>query len=168
MTQRLSPMVAVDSSTHHYNSMHLYVFMYEYVCWSSDELGAAAGTGKIQTLDDFDATFFNAHPKLADAMDPMMRIFVERSVEAIIDAGLNPTDLHGTNTAVFSGTSISDTDMFTYDMNKSGFTMLGRSKTMQANRVSYILHLTGEGFSQCEKSTCWLTCYCKCIWFVCV
>lgn len=96
-------------------------------------------------MDDFDATFFNAHPKLADVMDPMMRLFVERSVEAVVDAGLSPIDLHGTNTAVFSGASISETDIFTYDMTKSGFTMLGRSKTMQANRVSYILHLTGEG-----------------------
>jgi len=77
-------------------------------------------------------------------MDAMTRIFLERSIEAIIDAGLSPADLHGTNTAVFSGSTISETEMFTLDSSKTAaFSMLGRSRTMQPNRVSYILNLTG-------------------------
>lgn len=112
-------------------------------------------------MDDFDAIFFNAHPKLANVMDPMLRLFMERSIEAIVDAGLSPIDLHGTNTAVFAGTAISETDLLMYNMTNTGFTMLGRSKTMQANRVSYILHLTGEGGSQCKKLRWSFTCYCN-------
>lgn len=109
-----------------------------------DELGAIAGTGKLKNVDKFDATFFSAHPKLAEAMDAMTRIFIERSIEAIFDAGLSPADLRGTNTAVFSGSAISETEMFTLDSSKTAaFSMLGRSRTMQANRVSYILNLTG-------------------------
>jgi len=78
-------------------------------------------------------------------MDPLTRICLERSIEAIIDAGLSPSDLYGTNTAVFTGSAISVTEMYTMDCSEnSAFSMLGRSRTMQANRVSYILNLTGE------------------------
>lgn len=77
-------------------------------------------------------------------MDTLTRLCLERSVEAVIDAGLSPVDLHGSNTAVFMGSAISETEMLAMDSSKSaGFTMLGQSRTMQANRVSYILNLTG-------------------------
>lgn len=33
-------------------------------------------------------------------MDPLTRICLERSIEAVIDACLSPSDLYGTNTAV--------------------------------------------------------------------
>lgn len=96
-------------------------------------------------LNQFDHTFFKAHPKLAEVMDILTRQSLERSVEAIIDAGLSPVDLHGTNTAVFMGSAISETEMLIMDCSKSaGFSMLGRSRTMQANRVSYVLNLNGK------------------------
>lgn len=80
-------------------------------------------------------------------MDVLTRISLERSVEAIIDAGLSPTDLYGTNTAVFMGSAINETEMLIMDAStNSAFSMLGRSRTMQANRVSYILNLTGITF----------------------
>lgn len=110
----------------------------------TDELSGIAGTGKLKNVDKFDAMFFSAHPKLAEVMDPMTRMCLERSIEAIIDAGLSPADLSGTNTAVFTGSAISETEMFTLDCSKyAAFSMLGRSRTMQANRVSYILNLSG-------------------------
>ncbi|XP_026822789.1 fatty acid synthase-like, partial [Rhopalosiphum maidis] len=116
--------------------------------WRPNELGAIAGTGKMKNVDKFDATFFSAHPKLAESMDAMTRIYIERSIEAIFDAGLSPADLRGTNTAVFSGSAISETEMFSLDSSKfAAFSMLGRSRTMQANRVSYILNLTGPSFT---------------------
>lgn len=109
-----------------------------------DELGVSAGTGKIKVIDRFDNTFFSVHQKLAEVMDVITRLSLERSVEAIIDAGLSPIDLCGTNTAVFMGSTISETEMLIMDASKNTtFSMLGRSKTMQANRVSYILNLTG-------------------------
>lgn len=118
--------------------------MYSSLFFFSDELGVTAGTGKIQNVDKFDSMFFNAHPKLAEVMDVLTKLSLERSVEAIIDAGLSPADLYGTNTAVFMGSAISETEMMVMDCSKLvGFSMLGRSRTMQANRVSYILNLTG-------------------------
>lgn len=107
-------------------------------------MNVTPGTGKIKSLDKFDAMFFNAHPKLAQVMDVLTKLSLERSIEAVIDAGLSPADLYGTNTAVFMGSAISETEMLIMDCSKSaGFSMLGRSRTMQANRVSYILNLNG-------------------------
>lgn len=77
-------------------------------------------------------------------MDVMTRIVLEKSIEAIIDAGLSPADLYGSNTGVFMGSSISETEMHGWNISKTtSFSMLGQSKTMQANRLSYILNLTG-------------------------
>lgn len=77
-------------------------------------------------------------------MDPMTRLFLERSIEAIIDAGLSPSDLSGTNTAVFASSAVSETEMYGWDTSRNAsFSMLGRSRTMQANRISYILNLSG-------------------------
>lgn len=77
-------------------------------------------------------------------MEDLTKIFLEKSVEAIIDAGLSPTDLSGTNTSVFAGSAISETGILMWDPTYSGlFALLGRSRAMQANRVSYFLNLTG-------------------------
>jgi len=85
------------------------------------------------------------HPKLAQVMDTMTKICLERSIEAIIDAGLSPADLRGTNTGVYMGSSISETEMKAMDFNSSvGFVMLGSSRAMQANRLSFILDLIGK------------------------
>jgi len=77
-------------------------------------------------------------------MDVMTKLCLERSIEAIIDAGLSPADLHGTNTGVFMGSAISESDMMAIDSNSKGFAMLGNSRTMQANRLSFVLNLTGR------------------------
>lgn len=76
-------------------------------------------------------------------MDVMTKLCLERSIEAIIDAGLSPADLHGTNTGVFMGSAISESDMMAIDGSSKGFAMLGNSRTMQANRLSFVLNLTG-------------------------
>lgn len=80
-------------------------------------------------------------------MDTMTKICLERAVEAILDAGLSPADMHGTNTGVFMGSAISETEMKAVDTNISsstrGFVMLGSSRAMQANRLSFILDLKG-------------------------
>lgn len=102
------------------------------------------GTGKMKCINKYDSIFFSTHIKLAESMDPLTKIVLERSIEAIIDAGLSPIDLFGTNTGVFTGSAISESEMFMTNSIKNGsFFMLGNSRTMQANRVSYILNLTG-------------------------
>lgn len=105
------------------------------------------GVGKLLPLHQFDAVFFKAHPKLAMSMDPLTRLCLERSVEAIVDAGLNPSDLSGTNTSVFMSSSLSESEVLCTDGSyTSECLMLGSSRAMQANRISYILNLRGTFF----------------------
>ena len=44
--------------------------------------------GKLKNdLAEFDAEFFGIHSKSANTMDPMLRLMLEVSYEAIVDAG---------------------------------------------------------------------------------
>uniref|UniRef100_A0A2H8TE21 Fatty acid synthase n=1 Tax=Melanaphis sacchari TaxID=742174 RepID=A0A2H8TE21_9HEMI len=116
--------------------------------WKPNYLGAINGTGKIKNIEKFDSTFFSVHPKLCQVMDDLTKLSLERSIEAIIDAGLSPSDLYGTNTGVFMGSYISEAEMAILACLKStSFSMLGHSRTMQANRLSFILNLTGPSFA---------------------
>lgn len=49
--------------------------------------GIPARTGKLKEVKKFDAEFFGIHSKLANAMDAQLRILLEVTHEAIIDAG---------------------------------------------------------------------------------
>lgn len=44
-------------------------------------------TGKLKDVSTFDAEFFGVSPKQADLMDPQIRLLLEVSYEAIVDAG---------------------------------------------------------------------------------
>ena len=49
--------------------------------------GLPKRTGKLKDLRSFDATFFGVHAKQAHVMDPQLRILLELTHEAIVDAG---------------------------------------------------------------------------------
>ncbi|XP_024879524.1 fatty acid synthase-like [Temnothorax curvispinosus] len=59
--------------------------------------------GKINNIEKFDPEFFNISAMEAHTMDPMVRMILEHTYEAIIDAGVNPKELQGTRTGVFTG-----------------------------------------------------------------
>lgn len=63
--------------------------------------------GIINNLNKFDADFFGLSFEQAHTLGLEMRMLLEHSVEAIIDAGINPKQLHGKNTAVIVGASYS-------------------------------------------------------------
>jgi hypothetical protein len=44
-------------------------------------------TGKLLNVSKFDASFFGVHFKQANTMDPMCRMLLEKTYEAIVDAG---------------------------------------------------------------------------------
>jgi fatty acid synthase len=44
-------------------------------------------TGKLKNIDKFDASFFGVHNKMAQSMDPQCRMLMEKTYEAIVDAG---------------------------------------------------------------------------------
>jgi len=43
--------------------------------------------GKLKDLTKFDASFFGVHPKQANGMDPQLRLLLEVTYEALLDAG---------------------------------------------------------------------------------
>ncbi|GLH14333.1 Uncharacterized protein GBIM_18688 [Gryllus bimaculatus] len=108
--------------------------------------------GKINGLEKFDASFFSVHFKQAHTLDPMCRLLLERSYEAIVDAGVNPRTLRGSRMGVFVGTCYSESEKFWFyeKLQLSGFGLTGCSRAMLANRISYWLGAKG---ASCTKDT---------------
>ena len=61
--------------------------------------------GTINNVEKFDADFFGLSFEQAHTFSPEARMLLEHSYEAIIDAGINPKQLRGKNTAVIIGIS---------------------------------------------------------------
>ncbi|XP_020299195.1 fatty acid synthase-like, partial [Pseudomyrmex gracilis] len=77
--------------------------------WNTVEFDMPSRLGKINNLEKFDAQYFDISSFEAQVLDPMTRMLLEHTYEAIIDAGVNPAELHGTNTGVFIGACYSST-----------------------------------------------------------
>ncbi|XP_031635247.1 fatty acid synthase-like [Contarinia nasturtii] len=107
--------------------------------------------GKIKTddLEKFDLQFFGVHQKLAECMDPQMKMLLEATHEAIIDAGVNPQELRGTRTGVYIGVSSSETeDYLLADANRvNGYGLIGCQRSMMANRISYSFDFKGPSYA---------------------
>lgn len=52
------------------------------------DVGVPPGSGKVKNSCLFDSTFFGIHRKLADSLDPLIQQALERSYEAVVDAGI--------------------------------------------------------------------------------
>lgn len=76
--------------------------------WKLDHPEIPDRTAKIYNIDKYDAGYFGVHYRQANIMDPMMRKLMETAIEAIMDAGINPAELEGSNTGVFVSTTWSD------------------------------------------------------------
>ncbi|XP_075725722.1 fatty acid synthase-like isoform X2 [Rhipicephalus microplus] len=105
--------------------------------------------GKIKDLSRFDAQFFSTHPKQAHVMDPQLRLLLETSYEAILDAGYDPETLRRRKIGVFIGNSASETgEAFKLDRTKmDGYVALGSHRAMFSNRISYSLDLQGPSMT---------------------
>ncbi|KAG5306378.1 FAS synthase, partial [Pseudoatta argentina] len=117
--------------------------------WPSGFHGLPDRIAKIKDLTSFDASFFGVHPKQAHVMDPQLRMLLEVTYEAIVDAGVNPSTIRGSRTGVFIGVSSSESDEFwmrnTDEIN--GYGLLGCSKSMFANRVSFSFDFNGPSYA---------------------
>lgn len=80
--------------------------------WAPGLHGLPLRSAKLKNLSSFDASFFGVHPKQADVMDPQLRILLEITYEAIVDAGINPSSVRGSRTGVFIGVSSSESEEF--------------------------------------------------------
>jgi fatty acid synthase len=102
-------------------------------------------SGKISDLDKFDANFFGIQSKQAQSMDPQCRALLEHAYEAVLDSGTSPKSLRGSKTGVFIGVSFSESEkIWFYEKDaQDGIGLSGNSRALLANRISFLLGLTG-------------------------
>ncbi|XP_075746848.1 fatty acid synthase-like isoform X2 [Rhipicephalus microplus] len=113
--------------------------------WPKGFHGIPERMGTIRDLSRFDAQMFGVNPKQAHLMDPQVRLLLETSYEAIMDAGYDPETLRSHNIGVFIGCSMSDSDeAFSVDTDKiDGYGLIGSSRALFSNRISYAFDFTG-------------------------
>ncbi|XP_052125524.1 fatty acid synthase-like [Frankliniella occidentalis] len=100
----------------------------------------------------FDELFFGISRRLAVVMDPSSKIGYMRGFEAILDAGLHPAALSGSNTGVFASSGINEfeqTFFHTGDMEKlkDGYIIMGMSRPMLPNRLTYYFNFNGPSYA---------------------
>nr|XP_022904132.1 fatty acid synthase isoform X2 [Onthophagus taurus] len=117
--------------------------------WPSGLYGLPTRTGKLKDISHFDATFFGVHAKQAHVMDPQLRLLLELTHEAIVDAGMSPAELKGSKTGVFIGVSDSESsEYWTYDPDKiNGYGLTGCCRAMFPNRISYTFDFNGPSYA---------------------
>ncbi|XP_076272609.1 fatty acid synthase 1 [Rhynchophorus ferrugineus] len=118
--------------------------------WPSGLYGLPTRTGKLKDLHLFDATFFGVHSKQADVMDPQLRLLLELTHEAIVDAGFNPNSLRGSKTGVFIGVSDSESSEYWTAQDQetiTGYGLTGCCRAMFPNRLSYAFDLKGPSYA---------------------
>ncbi|XP_075559945.1 fatty acid synthase-like [Dermacentor variabilis] len=117
--------------------------------WPPGYKGTPRRHGKIRDLTRFDAQFFSTNPMQAHLMDPQVRLLLETSYEAIVDAGYDPETLRKRNVGVFIGNSGSESaEASKLDATKMPrHVLMGCHRTMFSNRISYSLDLQGPSMT---------------------
>ncbi|MCG8920623.1 SDR family NAD(P)-dependent oxidoreductase, partial [Actinokineospora sp. PR83] len=97
----------------------------------------------------FDAGFFGISPREATAMDPQQRVLLEVVWEALERAGVDPTGLRGSDTAVFAGTNGQDYSAVVAGAvdRPDGYLGTGSAASVLSGRVSYALGLEGPSLT---------------------
>ncbi|KAK7224846.1 hypothetical protein V2G26_012849 [Clonostachys chloroleuca] len=93
----------------------------------------------------FDAQFFGISPVEAHALDPQVRLLLETVYEAMEDSGHSIDQLHGSDTAVYSGVLMHDYEiiMGRDSLFSSRYHSTGITLSLIANRVSYFFNWHG-------------------------
>ena len=122
--------------------------------------------GLLDQIDEFDASFFGITPREADQMDPQQRILLELCWEAFENGGQIPSELAGSDCAVYLGISSLDYGIRALD-DLSGigaYSMTGNTLSIAANRISYVFDLHGPSIAMdtaCSSSLVALHQACK-------
>ncbi|MFI5751920.1 amino acid adenylation domain-containing protein [Streptomyces sp. NPDC051644] len=107
--------------------------------------------GYIDGFDEFDPGFFGISPREADQMDPQQRKLLEVAWEALEDGGQRPSELAGSNAAVFVGAFTLDYKILQFSdlsfASLAAHTATGTMMTMVSNRISYCFDFRGPSLS---------------------
>ncbi|KAJ0175962.1 hypothetical protein K1T71_008136 [Dendrolimus kikuchii] len=104
--------------------------------------------GKLKNWQQFDAQFFRVTHTQAVSLNPLNRVLLENSFNAMFDAGINPITLSGSRVGVYIGSSPTDTNSNVYKgKDSNNFIISGFSQTMLANRISYWLNARGPSYA---------------------
>ncbi|KAI4950323.1 Type I Iterative PKS [Alternaria rosae] len=117
-----------------------------------DRFGTCNNRGGHYLAEDvslFDAPFFSISPAEAMAMDPMQRLLLEVTYEALENSGTPLARVSGSQTSCYVGCFTKDyEEMQRRDMELAPkYQSTGASQTMLSNRLSYFFNLKGPSVS---------------------
>ncbi|CAG2105207.1 unnamed protein product [Medioppia subpectinata] len=129
--------------------------------------------GRINNYQHFDKGFFGLMDQLVESTKPESFILLEVSYEAILDSGVNPQSLRGSNTGVYIGlTTYPHSDGYSPDVQPdvSGsihnviFKTVYNMKNLYASRISFANDFKGPSLvvdTACSSSLSALTLACN-------
>lgn len=113
--------------------------------WRQAHSGTHYG-GFVDGVDQFDPAFFGISAREAVQMDPQQRLLLEVAWEALEDAGQSRERLARSATGVFVGISGQDYGRLAA-ADPDPYTPTGNAFSIAANRLSYLLDLTGPSMA---------------------
>ncbi len=102
--------------------------------------------GIVPIAKEFDASFFGLNPKIAEAMDPQQRIFLEIAYEVLEKSGHLPTHFDGT-VGVYAGTGMNTYYKNNILPNKNVINKIGSFVADTVNEKDYIASRTAYQFN---------------------
>lgn len=124
--------------------------------------------GTVGDVRLFDGRFWGMSAKEAESLDPQQRMILEMTWEAFEDAGIPPSKMAHSDTAVFIGAASADMAIVhSDDVAQSGpYTMTGTQLSIISNRISYCFNLHGPSMTvdtACSSSLVAVTQAVECI-----
>ena len=110
-------------------------------------LGLPPRTGTLPAINRFDQDFFKFSTKQTEKMDVAIRLLLEVTHEALMDAQLPIDQLRGTKTGVYVGHCFSDyLTRSTHDKALTGYELVNGAHTMAANKISFFYDFKGPRY----------------------
>ena len=124
--------------------------------------------GTVGDVRLFDGRFWGMSSKEAESLDPQQRMILEMTWEAFEDAGIPPSRMAHSDTAVFIGAASADMAIVSSDdvAQSSAYTMTGTQLSIISNRISYCFNLHGPSMTvdtACSSSLVAITQAVECI-----